>query len=87
MWTCKWKQDNSIGFLENKNCYKIHCADQNDDTVDVYSSHHHEVAKRASRVQYNTAGWMKFYEALKLVFNIERELYEAEMKDNMHNIK
>lgn len=30
---------------------------------------------------------MKFYEALKLVFNIERELYEAEIKDNEHNIK
>ena len=87
MWTCKWKQDNSKGFLENKNCYKIHCSDQNDDTVDVFSSHHHEIAKKASRVNYNTAGWKKFYEALKLVFNIERELYEAEIKDNLHNLK
>ena len=44
--SCKWYADNGDGFLDNKECYKIHCCDPDDDTVDVFSSHHHEVAAR-----------------------------------------
>lgn len=76
MWTCRWNQDNSHKFLENATCYKIHCADQNDDTVDIFSSHHHEIAKRATHVNYETDGWKTFFFSLQLLFKMEHTLSE-----------
>ena len=73
--SCKWYANNGDGFLENKDCYKIHCFDENDDIVDVFSSHHHEVGARHSLIQYNTDDWQRFFESLKFIFELESELY------------
>ena len=74
--SCKWHANNGDGFLENTNCYKIHCFDECDDVVDVFSSHHHEVARRAKRHNYNSTEWTKFYHSLMFVYEIEHELYQ-----------
>ena len=51
-WTCWWKVNNGAAeFLNNTNCYKIHCFDLNDDVVDIMASHHHEIAKNFSQMQ------------------------------------
>jgi len=68
-----------IEFIENKECYKIHCFDQDDDLIDIFSSHHHEIAKSFSRINYQTEDWKKFYESLKFIFEIERELFQSEI--------
>lgn len=52
LFSCNWRINNADGFLENTDCYKIHCFDVNDDVVDIFSSHHHEVSFRKSRVNY-----------------------------------
>lgn len=73
--SCKWYANNGVGFIENKNCYKIHCFDENDDIVDVFSSHHHEIAAKHSLIQYDTEDWQRFYESLKFIFELESELH------------
>jgi len=72
--SCKWQANNVDGFFENSKCYKIHCFDETDDVVDVFSSHHHEVSKEFSTINYNTNDWKKFYESLAFLFEIESEL-------------
>lgn len=53
MFMCALKLNNaSRQFVNNTGCYKINCFDLEDDIVDIYSSHHHEIAKNFSRVQY-----------------------------------
>jgi len=80
MLTCWLKLNNGPReFVENRNCYKIHCFDQDDDIVDIFSSHHHEIAKSYSRINYDTDDWKKFYESLQFVFEIERELHFSEI--------
>lgn len=66
-----WNINNLDGFLENNNCFKINCFDQNDDIVDVFSSHHHEIARRLSKIDYNTNEWQQFYQSLKFIFEVE----------------
>lgn len=73
--SCKWRANNVDGFLENKQCYKIHCFDQNDDVIDVFASHHHGLSAKCSQIDYRTEDWEKFYESLKLVFEMENELW------------
>ena len=73
------------GFIENNNCYKIHCFDNNDDVVDIYSSHHHEVSKKCSKIDYTTKDWVKFFESLVLIFEIESELFNL-FASNSKNI-
>jgi len=73
--SCKWQANNVDGFFDNTQCYKIHCFDMKDDVLDIFSSHHHEVAKEYSTINYETNEWMKFYESLKFLFEIEKELY------------
>ena len=77
MLSCKWRANNVEGFLENSKCYKIHCFDENDDVVDIFSSHHHEVAKQHCSINYETLDWKKFYESLITLFEIEDELYQS----------
>ena len=47
--------------------------------VDIFSSHHHEIAKNYSRINYDTRDWRKFYESLQFVFQIERELFDSKI--------
>lgn len=86
--SCKWTANNVDGFVENTNCFKIDCFDEDDDVIDIYSSHHHGVAKKWSKVDYNTGHWVKFYESLKFLFDIERELYNNDtitsLQENRH---
>jgi hypothetical protein len=79
MLSCRWHANNSDGFLENTGCYKINSFDEDDDVVDIYSSHHHEVARVHSTVDYSTSQWNKFYESLKFLFKIEQDLHETEV--------
>ena len=80
LFTCAFKLNNGPReFIQNKQCYKIHCFDQEDDIVDIFSSHHHEVAKNYSRVKYDTVDFRKFYDSLKYLFEIERELFHSEL--------
>ena len=76
LFSCNWKINNAERFLENTDCYKIHCFDVNDDVVDVFSSHHHEVSFRKSRVKYDTKDWKLFYRSLKIVYEVEHELFD-----------
>ena len=79
LFTCIFKLNNgSRQFIENTSCYKIHCFDRDDDVVDVYSSHHHEVAKNYSRIKYRTIDFRQFYNSLTFIFEIERELFNHE---------
>jgi len=75
--SCKWRANNSDGFLKDSNCYKIHCFDEADDVIDIFSSHHHEIAKHYSSINYNTLDWGKFYESLKFTFSIENEIFSS----------
>lgn len=59
--SCKWRANNVDGFIESSNCYKIHCFDPNDDVVDIFSSHHHEVARQICNINYDTSEWKLFY--------------------------
>ena len=88
LFTCAFKLNNGPReFIQNKQCYKIHCFDQEDDIVDIYSSHHHEVAKNYSRVKYDTVDFKKFYDSLKYLFEIEHELFQSELvQENADNI-
>jgi len=80
MLTCFLKLNNGPKeFIENRECYKIHCFDQDDELIDIFSSHHHEIAKSFSRINYQTEDWKKFYESLKFIFEIERELHFSEI--------
>lgn len=80
LFMCAFKLNNgSRAFIDNTECYKIHCFDKDDDIVDVYSSHHHEVAKNFSRVLYKTVDFKQFYESLIFVFEIERELFNHDL--------
>jgi len=47
--------------------------------VDVFSSHHHEVARQHSQINYDTMYWRRFFDSLKFIYQIERELYESEI--------
>jgi hypothetical protein len=59
--SCKWHANNVDGFIENTGCFKIHSFDEDDDVVDIFSSHHHEVAKSYCQINYSTSHWVKFY--------------------------
>ena len=39
--SCGWKIDNGSRAFVDSPAFKIHCFDHEDDTVDVYASHHH----------------------------------------------
>ena len=80
--SCKWEANNVTGFLENSGCYKIDCFDEDDDVVDIYSSHHHEVARAYSTINYEQAHWKKFYESLKLIMAIENHMHESQIVSN-----
>lgn len=70
--------------MENKACYKIHCCDQNDDVVDIFSSNHHDIAAEYSKIDYNNEDWQKFYRSLCFLVQIESLLYgslQLNMKD------
>ena len=80
MFICAFKMNNGPReFIQNTGCYKIHCFDQDDDIVDIFSSHHHAVARSYCRMQYDTSDFRKFYESLKYLFEIERELQSLEL--------
>ena len=57
MLSCFWQTDNVEGVYENDKCYKILCADESDDLVDIFSAQHHEMAQRRSKVNYNVSKW------------------------------
>lgn len=39
--------------------------------IDVFGSHHHEIAKKLAQIKYDTRDFKKFYESLRVVFEIE----------------
>ena len=43
--SCRWRANNVDGFLENKNCYKIHCLDVDDDIIGTFAAHSTAVAR------------------------------------------
>jgi hypothetical protein len=47
--------------------------------IDVFSSHHHEIAKNFSKQNYDTPIWKKFYESLQFIYEIEREMSCSEI--------
>ena len=55
--SCAWKANNCEGSERSKECYKIHCFDENDDVLDVYSSPHHGIAATCSTIDYSTKDW------------------------------
>ena len=49
--------------------------------VDQFSSQHHGLAKKLSKVNYSLPKWKQFYDSLVFLFEIERELYETEVRE------
>ena len=47
--------------------------------IDIFSSHHHEIAKNFSKQNYDTPIWKKFYESLQFIYEIEREMSCSEI--------
>lgn len=71
----KWQADNVDCLMKNTKCYKIHCFDENDDVVDIYSSTHHGVSSRCTSIDYKDVNWSKFYKSLHFLYQIENQLY------------
>jgi hypothetical protein len=69
----------SIDFTKNRNCYKIHAADPDDDIVDMWAAHHMDVARSYSRIDYNNDKWNQFYKSLQLIFEIENNLKDLDV--------
>ena len=44
MLSCAWATDNVGGVYKATECYKIICADESDDLVDIFSAQHHGLA-------------------------------------------
>ena len=72
--------DNSIGLLRNPDAYKILASDDQDDVFDSFSQVPMAVAIRIKTEKYQSDEWKQFYESLKLVFKIEKDLHEIEKK-------
>lgn len=74
--SCKWRMNNVDGFLENKNCFKIHCCDVDDDVIDIFAAHSTAIARYHCKIDYGTLEWGQFYESLNFIFDMENELHE-----------
>lgn len=75
--SCNWRINNSDGFPENTQCFKIHCFDEYDDVIDVFGSQHHEIAKKVAQIKYDTQDFKKFYQAIIVIYEIESQLHDA----------
>ena len=69
----------TIDFIENKNCYKIHAADPDDEIVDMWAAHHLDVARSGAKINYNNQTWKNLYESLQIIFKAERELRNSDL--------
>lgn len=71
--------DNAEGVVQNKNCYKILCFDDQDDVFDTFCSLHHSIASKLSREKYDSLKWRQFYFSLQLLFELEKDLHDKEI--------
>lgn len=74
--SCRWKANNVEKFSES-NCYKIHCADPEDDVIHHYASQYVGIAGELASHEYNSKIYHNFWLSLKFIFETERELYSS----------
>ena len=85
--SCKWRANNVDGFLENKNCFKIHCVDVEDDIIDIFASHITAVSRNFCQIDYSTLEWKYLYDSLNFIFDMEKELYEWSLNNGSNSIQ
>ena len=82
--SCNWKTENDVNFANvniNTNntiqakCYKIITCDSKDDVVDNYASLAAGVVKFHAKQNYSDPKWLRFYEAIKFLYDIESILF------------
>lgn len=73
--SCTWRTLNDYNLAKAK-CYKILASDPKDDVVDNFASLPVGTAKHLAHYKYDEDKWMKFYDGLKFIFEIEDYLYK-----------
>lgn len=70
-----WKAKNDTNYVQAVQCFKIATCDPLDDVVDNYSALPIGVAQKIAKSTFSEPRWQAFYQALKLVYDLESHFF------------